>query len=680
MQKNSSLKKKLSSVAAVAFCLLIVLFAAAACGANGRYYLYEGETKNPESWIEIKGGKWTDDGGDGGKCKKTGDTVTLYATVFGVEEEWLTGTLVKGKLTFTDPLSGDDLVYLTDKAKVQTYAVTFDANGGSVDGAASVKKDTGKVSGRPPAPTTPTLDAEGSRFLGWYTERLGGTQYEFNKAIGTELTLYAHWNVLTAVPDKTVKTFAVPGYVEIIGEKAFDGCTALTSVTLPDDLKRIDAQAFNGCAALAALTLPRTVTGVGENAFAGCAALSVTWHYNPALTAERFAPSLKTVVIPGGVTAIGESAFAGCTGLVGLTIPGSVTSLGAHALEGCTKLEIDWTYNPAIPRGFFSAFLKSVTVPGGVASIPDGAFEAARKLTSVTLGGDVTSIGKEAFAGCESLTAVALPDGLKSIGDSAFYMCEGLAAITLPDGLTSIGEAAFMQCKGLTELVIPDSVTSIGGWAFQECRDLRTAIIGGGVTSMGADPFKNCYNVDVTWTYNPALTASVFGSFLKTVNIPDGVVTIADSAFAGSTGLKEINVDQNNPNYAGADGVLYNKEKTQIIIVPQAKTGNITLPAELTSLGTAFSGRTGLTGITIGSGVTSIGNSAFSGCTGLTSIAMGNGVTSIGNSAFSGCTGLTSMTLPTGLTSIGNSAFSGCSSLTSVRHTNLQYNFAGYSA
>ena len=94
---------------------------------------------------------------------------------------------------------------------------------------------------------------------------------------------------------------------------------------------------------------------------------------------------------------------------------------------------------------------------------------------------------------------------------------------------------------------------------------------------------------------------------------------------------------------------------------------SLTLPSGVTSIGEdAFRGCSGLTSLTLPSGVTSIGNSTFSGCSGLTSLTLPSGVTSIGVSTFSGCSGLTSLTLPSGVTSIGSYAFEGCSGLTSL--------------
>lgn len=92
---------------------------------------------------------------------------------------------------------------------------------------------------------------------------------------------------------------------------------------------------------------------------------------------------------------------------------------------------------------------------------------------------------------------------------------------------------------------------------------------------------------------------------------------------------------------------------------------SVTIPSGVTSVGNyAFGGCSGLTSVTISDSVISIGDNAFSGCSSLPSVTIPNGVTSIGGGAFSGCSGLTSVTIPTSVTSIGPGAFSDCSGLT----------------
>ena len=94
---------------------------------------------------------------------------------------------------------------------------------------------------------------------------------------------------------------------------------------------------------------------------------------------------------------------------------------------------------------------------------------------------------------------------------------------------------------------------------------------------------------------------------------------------------------------------------------------SLTIPSGVTEIGkSAFRGCCGLTSLTIPSGVTSIGNQTFEGCSGLTSLTIPSSVTSIGDWAFHGCSGLTSLTIPSGVTEIGEGVFHGCSGLTSL--------------
>ena len=94
---------------------------------------------------------------------------------------------------------------------------------------------------------------------------------------------------------------------------------------------------------------------------------------------------------------------------------------------------------------------------------------------------------------------------------------------------------------------------------------------------------------------------------------------------------------------------------------------SLSLPSGVTSIGDgAFFGLSSLTSLSLPSGLTSIGDQAFHECSGLTSLSLPSGITSIGNQVFCYCSGLTSLSLPSGLTSIGNGAFYGCSGLTSI--------------
>jgi hypothetical protein len=321
----------------------------------------------------------------------------------------------------------------------------------------------------------------------------------------------------------------------------------------------------------------------------------------------------------------------------------------------------------------------------------------------------ITSIGEEAFSGCENLTSITMPNSVRSIGESAFSWCSSLTNITIPNSVTSIGAGAFSDCSSLTNITIPNSVTSIGESAFSSCSSLTSITIPNNVTSIEYRTFISCSSLTSVIIPN-SVTSIEYGAFsgcssLTSVTIGNSVTSIGYGAFFGCTSLTEINVNGANTKYSSSDGVLYNKDKTGLIICPGGKTGNFTIPNNVTSIGgSAFSYCTSLTSVTInGNYIQNFSGSSFSGCTSLTAINVSgndiytsysssdgvlynkdkteliicpggktgaftipNSVTIIGGYAFSGCSSLTSVTIPNSVTIIGGYAFSGCSNLTSV--------------
>ena len=135
---------------------------------------------------------------------------------------------------------------------------------------------------------------------------------------------------------------------------------------------------------------------------------------------------------------------------------------------------------------------KTVTIPYGVTSIEDGAFEGCRGLKSVTIPGSVTSIGERAFAGCEGLESVTIMNGVTRIGARAFYGCRELASVTISNDVTSIEDGAFEDCSGLKSLTIPNGVTSIGEEAFGFCWELESVTIPSSVKSVLMAAFFGC--------------------------------------------------------------------------------------------------------------------------------------------------------------------------------------------
>jgi len=487
--------------------------------------------------------------------------------------------------------------------------------------------------------------------------------------------------------------YTIPDSVTSIGSSAFYGCSGLTSVTIPDSVTSISDHAFAHCTGLTSVTIPDSVTSIEEYTFDECTGLTSVTIGNGVTSIGRRAfyrcTDLTNVTIGKGVTSIEWEAFYRCSSLTSVTFGDSVTSIGCSAFEACSSLTSVTIPNSVTSIGE-SAFeacssLTSVTIPESVTSIDINAFWGCASLTSVTIPDSLTSIDYGTFWGCVSLTSVTIPDSVTSISNTAFYNCNSLTGIwvdaenpsyssdtsgvlfnkaktnllqcprgysgdyTIPDSVTSIAKEAFTRCAGLTSVTIPDSVTSIGHYAFHYCTGLTSVTIPDSVTSIGQYAFKG-------------------SSSLTSVTIGNSVTSIGQYAFIDCTGMRAVWVDAANSSYSSdANGILFNKDKTNLLYCPDAYTGEYTIPDSVTTIGNyAFSGCDGLMGITLHDGITSIGGGVFYGCDSLTSVPIPVNVTSIGNYTFYSCDRLTSVTLPDGITSIGKYAFNGCGSLTSM--------------
>ena len=382
-----------------------------------------------------------------------------------------------------------------------------------------------------------------------------------------------------------------------------------------------------------------TISGTGE--MENCQSSgSQPWYHNRS--------KITKTVITGGVTSIGANAFRGCTGLTSVTIPDSVTSIGKSAFYNCTGLK-EVIYNAkAITDGSYAfqgvgtaAVGMKVVFGKSVEKIPSNIFYNCESLTSVTILDSVTSIGDWVFSGCAGLTSVTIPDSVTSIGDYAFRGCTGLTSVTIPDSVTSIGKSAFYNCTGLTSVTIGNGVTSIGDYAFCGCTGLKEVIYNAKAITDGSYAFEGAGTAAVGMKV-------IFGESVKeipndlfsgctgltSVTIPDSVTSIGDWAFSGCTGLTGVTIPDSVTSIEGYAfyGCTGLKE-----VIYNAKAAECSEYNVFQNAGTAADGMK----VVFGESVEKIPNKLFYNCTGLTSVTIGRNVTSIGREAFRGCTSLT---------------------------------------
>ena len=317
---------------------------------------------------------------------------------------------------------------------------------------------------------------------------IGGITYERIDLNKVEVYDYTGSDSVLVIPDM-VTNQNVNYAVTEIGDYAFDFCTSLTSVTIPNSVTSIGDGAFDFCTSLTSITIPNSVTSIGEYAFANSSGLT-TLNFN--------------AINCGDFSILGHGhPFSNCP-IATINIGDSVQQIPANFADGLVSLT-------------------SVTIPNSVTSIGWAAFDGCSSLTSVTIGNSVTSIGDYAFYDCSGLTTLnfnAINCGDFSSSYHPFYNCP-ITTINIGDSVQHIPAYFAYNLDSLLSVIIPNRVTTIGKSAFTDCGHLASATISSGINRIEESTFENCTS-------------------LVTITIPSNVANIEDKAFNGCSSLHEV--------------------------------------------------------------------------------------------------------------------------------------------
>lgn len=482
-------------------------------------------------------------------------------------------------------------------------------------------------------------------------------------------------------------TLVIPNTVTKIGKNAFKE-SGLTQITLPESLTTIEASAFNKTK-LETITIPEKVTAIPSGCFSLCENLREVILPNTLTTISQNAfedcPILESINIPSSLENIGKRAFKNCKNLKlsnTLRFPDSMKEIGDEAFYYCTNLGINQLIFPgnmenANIGGFIDStvdhviveegvkkvtltwnkYIKSITLPKTVSKLVG--FLDAVELESFVIDEDapLTEIGDRKFFRCTKLKSFICPKSVTKIGAMAFSECSALETVKLPEGITSIGDRAFEYCSSMVNLNIPKGVKTIGTRAFLRCSSWRGEVDLPQITVLPQQVFYDCRNLK-RLTFATGITsigeeALAQCGGLGALTFDEGLTSIGQKAFDWSS-ITELHLPESLKSLS--NWMCHDCENLQ----------KVTLPNSLTEIAEgAFKSCKQLTEINIPTALTTIRETAFDECAMLKELNLSN-VTTIEGYAFRNCTQLTKVILAKNLESIPVEAFSSCTSLADV--------------
>lgn len=441
----------------------------------------------------------------------------------------------------------------------------------------------------------------------------------------TEIGEYAFYN--SAIESLT---FAEPSQLNTIGKSVFGDCAKLKSVTLPNSLTEIGPSAFDYCKSLETIQFPDNIKGIDNFAFSGC--------------------KFKSINIPPSCEYLGYGAFYNNKNLQEMII-----SDGEKPLSMIPQIGDEYySFDIGTPKYVYigrkikqeevegkklshTAFLytQTIEIGEGITEIENGAFQFSYSLQTVILPESLITIGEDAFYYCKKLTSVTLPLSLQEIGANAFYQT-GLLNISIPASINRIGERAF---SGLINIVIEtgNNPLYLGGSIDAENIYVGRNLEGYAPKDEESGGWRSIYcdNLEIGNRIDQLPNSAFYYNYrLKSVKLPDTILSIGEYAFGRCENLTSINIPKR----------LRTLGAYAFIECPNIES--LTLPETLTKIERyTFYNCTSLKSISIPCWVNEIDQQAFYGCSGLNSLEIGFSVEKIAARAFTGCPNLTEISV-----------------------------------
>ena len=515
--------------------------------------------------------------------------------------------------------------------------------------------------------------------------------------------------------------------ISYINERAFEDCTSLTSITIPNSVTSIDYNAFQNCSGLTSATLPANLTSIGDYAFQNCSSLTELkfnnykdiWKNNvskgdnwltgagtdvvicldgdePAVYYEEYTATLTTTSDNQIVKVLNNTSNTGYVKIDDVK-QSSVNNYYTIATAGEHTITYGYASSSFASQQFGTCDIETIEIPTGF-SLDTRVFEYS-KLKTCTLPSDLSTLNEEVFYHCEELTGLTIPANVTKIykrfapkcpnlvslvvdTDNTTYdsrdncnaiietstnkMIYSCASTTIPASVTALGDGAFDDNNGIKKVVIPKTVTSIGDWVFSYTSGMTDCIIESEITEIGGNMFSGCYA-------------------LSSLTLPATVTSTSSNSFQYCEKLKEIHFGGTTEQWKAVSIYSWGDVPDDVIIYctdgKVDKNGNVTkyeTRVVCVYNVTQTTGNTQLTyeSLTLSNHFTSmeVDGTEVTLATGYTFTTTGEHTvkytlkdnTTIGSKAFYNCTSLTSVTIGNSVTTISDKAFYECTGLTSV--------------